>query len=222
MSRALALNYHTKAMDAGLFYNGNRSESPTRQVSWIAFRHTVLLLQITYSVNAVRKFLSLTLYTPAKAYIVVDFLRGIRLVRLVEVTKSWRSRVENNVGLAEFGDAWTEFYSSVDGLPIARGYDRIVYGDHGPYVERLPWESDVLIFVHPSIPKSNNFPFPFSGLFHCNPDFCSTSNALHVWIWFDIFHLLSTRSSRIINFVGQLFQCLWKSRRWASSMNTTQ
>lgn len=46
-----------------------------------------------------------------------------------------RSRVENSVGLAEFGDAWTEFYSSVDGLPVARGYDRIVYGDHGPYVD---------------------------------------------------------------------------------------
>ena len=77
-------------------------------------------------------------------------------------------------------------------------------------------------FCTPSIPKSNHFPFPFSGLFYCNPDFCSTSNALHVWIWFDVFHLLSTRSSRIINFVGQLFQCLWKSRRWASSMNTTR
>ncbi|CAK8992128.1 Polyphosphoinositide phosphatase [Durusdinium trenchii] len=45
------------------------------------------------------------------------------------------SRVENSLGLAEFGDAWTEFYSSINGLPVARGYDRIVYGDHGPYVE---------------------------------------------------------------------------------------
>ena len=39
------------------------------------------------------------------------------------------------MGLAEFGDAWTEFYSTNSGLPIGRGYDRVVYGDHGPYVE---------------------------------------------------------------------------------------
>lgn len=53
-----------------------------------------------------------------------------------------RSRVENSLGLAEFGDAWTEFYSSIDGLPVARGYDRIVYGDHGPYVDAC---SDALV-----------------------------------------------------------------------------
>ena len=46
-----------------------------------------------------------------------------------------RSRVENSLGLAEFGDALTEFYSTSSGLPVGRGYDRIVYGDHGPYVE---------------------------------------------------------------------------------------
>eukprot|EP00439_Symbiodinium_sp_Y106_P079260 s600_g17.t4 len=46
-----------------------------------------------------------------------------------------KSRVENSLGLAEFGDAWTEFYSTTSGLPIGRGYDRVVYGDHGPYVE---------------------------------------------------------------------------------------
>lgn len=47
-----------------------------------------------------------------------------------------KSRVENFLGLSEFGDAFTEFYSvKQDLLPVAMGYDRIVYGDHGPYVE---------------------------------------------------------------------------------------
>jgi len=45
-------------------------------------------------------------------------------------------RVETTLGLPEFGDATTEFYAAGSGLlPVALGYDRIVYGDHGPYVE---------------------------------------------------------------------------------------
>eukprot|EP00434_Breviolum_minutum_P028278 symbB.v1.2.025017.t1/scaffold2407.1/size80004/3 len=64
-----------------------------------------------------------------------QWMRVFSTTAIVPNRQRDKSRVENNVGLAEFGDAWTEFYSSVDGLPIARGYDRIVYGDHGPYVE---------------------------------------------------------------------------------------
>eukprot|EP00933_Yihiella_yeosuensis_P021438 TRINITY_DN16951_c2_g1_i1.p1 TRINITY_DN16951_c2_g1~~TRINITY_DN16951_c2_g1_i1.p1 ORF type:complete len:374 (+),score=41.08 TRINITY_DN16951_c2_g1_i1:96-1124(+) len=47
-----------------------------------------------------------------------------------------KNRVESALGLSEFGDSATEFYSvRCGGLPIGLGYDRIVYGDHGPYVE---------------------------------------------------------------------------------------
>lgn len=47
-----------------------------------------------------------------------------------------RMRVENGLGLPEFGDTTTEIYAVQSGLlPVALGYDRIVYGDHGPYVE---------------------------------------------------------------------------------------
>merc|ERR1719188_2861300 len=57
-----------------------------------------------------------------------------------------KHRVENSLGLPEFGDATTEFYAAKSGLlPVALGYDRIVYGDHGPYVEFSPehicWDS---------------------------------------------------------------------------------
>ncbi|CAE8715007.1 unnamed protein product [Polarella glacialis] len=46
-----------------------------------------------------------------------------------------KDRVEINLGLTEFGDASTEFYCARSGIPMAQGYDRIVYGDHGPYLE---------------------------------------------------------------------------------------
>lgn len=50
-----------------------------------------------------------------------------------------KERVESTLGLPEFGDNSTEFYAVKCGLaPIAMGYDRIVYGDHGPYVELSP------------------------------------------------------------------------------------
>jgi len=51
-----------------------------------------------------------------------------------------KQRVENELGLPEFGDATTEFWAVRDWgyIPVALGYDRIVYGDHGPYVEFSP------------------------------------------------------------------------------------
>lgn len=50
-----------------------------------------------------------------------------------------KERVESTLGLPEFGDNSTEFYAVKCGLaPIAMGYDRVVYGDHGPYVELSP------------------------------------------------------------------------------------
>lgn len=57
-----------------------------------------------------------------------------------------KRRVENSLGLPEFGDTVTEFYAVKSELaPVALGYDRIVYGDHGPYVElsshQICWQS---------------------------------------------------------------------------------
>eukprot|EP00747_Dinoflagellata_sp_TGD_P179050 gnl/TRDRNA2_/TRDRNA2_29190_c0_seq1.p1 gnl/TRDRNA2_/TRDRNA2_29190_c0~~gnl/TRDRNA2_/TRDRNA2_29190_c0_seq1.p1 ORF type:complete len:358 (+),score=52.62 gnl/TRDRNA2_/TRDRNA2_29190_c0_seq1:107-1180(+) len=47
-----------------------------------------------------------------------------------------KKRIEETVGLDEFGDSATEFYAAKSGLGlVAIGYERIVYGDHGPYVE---------------------------------------------------------------------------------------
>jgi len=45
-----------------------------------------------------------------------------------------KSRVEAAKNLAEFGDAITEFHTKT-GAIFAVGYVRVVYGDHGPYVE---------------------------------------------------------------------------------------
>ncbi|CAE7868504.1 PDRP1 [Symbiodinium necroappetens] len=45
-----------------------------------------------------------------------------------------KQRVESNWGLYETGNSSLEFYDS-KGEPIARGYEAIVYGDHGPYIE---------------------------------------------------------------------------------------
>lgn len=57
-----------------------------------------------------------------------------------------KDRVESSLGLPEFGDAVTKFYAVRSGMVhIAIGYDRVVYGDHGPYVElskdHVCWDS---------------------------------------------------------------------------------
>lgn len=45
-------------------------------------------------------------------------------------------RVESQFRLPEIGDETTEFYMRTKGQPrFAVGYDRVVYGDHGPYAE---------------------------------------------------------------------------------------
>lgn len=45
-----------------------------------------------------------------------------------------RARVERDFNLPEFGDPNRKFFSP-SGELIARGFNRMVYGDHGPYIE---------------------------------------------------------------------------------------
>lgn len=45
-----------------------------------------------------------------------------------------KNKVEQLLGLPEFGNEETFFYTS-NCTVFAKGYVRIVYGDHGPYVE---------------------------------------------------------------------------------------
>jgi pentapeptide MXKDX repeat protein len=53
-------------------------------------------------------------------------------------------RVQETLGLKEVGDEHTIFREP-GGLIIARGYERVIYGDHGPYVEfsrnQIAWEA---------------------------------------------------------------------------------
>jgi len=73
-------------------------------------------------------------------------LPGGQYMRIVTSTVKFanretdKKRVENTLGLPEFGDATTEIWAPRDWgfIPVALGYDRIVYGDHGPYVELSP------------------------------------------------------------------------------------
>ena len=45
-------------------------------------------------------------------------------------------RVSQRLGIAEQGCSTQEFYALADNqTPVARGYNRVVYGDHGPYIE---------------------------------------------------------------------------------------
>lgn len=48
-----------------------------------------------------------------------------------------KARVEALKGWAEAGNDLQEFKTTA-GILFARGYSRIVYGDHGPYLEFLP------------------------------------------------------------------------------------
>merc|ERR1719281_380026 len=49
-----------------------------------------------------------------------------------------RERVESKLLLPEFGlPKWHVVFQDERGIPIAFGYERIVYGDHGPYIEFL-------------------------------------------------------------------------------------
>lgn len=61
-------------------------------------------------------------------------------------------RVQKRLGLAEVGDSHTVFFERapgtsavIRGAVLAVGYERVLYGDHGPYVELSPdqirWES---------------------------------------------------------------------------------
>lgn len=56
-----------------------------------------------------------------------------------------KNDVEVNLCLSEFGDEKTEFRTK-NGTLFAKGYVRIVYGDHGPYVEFEKYHIDFSIF----------------------------------------------------------------------------
>lgn len=45
-----------------------------------------------------------------------------------------KNELEKKLGLQEFGNQETKFYSP-NGILLFEGYERIVYGDHGPYLE---------------------------------------------------------------------------------------
>lgn len=45
-----------------------------------------------------------------------------------------KNELEEKLGLSEQGNTSTKFYST-NGTYLFEGYDRIVYGDHGPYIE---------------------------------------------------------------------------------------
>lgn len=48
-----------------------------------------------------------------------------------------KANVEGRLGLLEAGNATTAFHTP-GGQPFATGYNRVVYGDHGPYIEFNP------------------------------------------------------------------------------------
>ena len=57
-----------------------------------------------------------------------------------------RERIEAEVGLAEGGGEAT-LISREDRTELARGYTRVVYGDHGPYVELTEKQVNWPVFV---------------------------------------------------------------------------
>lgn len=63
-------------------------------------------------------------------------------------------RIEATLRLPETGDARTEFYSRGGNQLFAVGYDRVVYGDHGPYIEfgekHVRWHSFPIFKVKPA------------------------------------------------------------------------
>mmetsp|Transcript_21928 Transcript_21928/g.32800 ORF Transcript_21928/g.32800 Transcript_21928/m.32800 type:complete len:258 (-) Transcript_21928:302-1075(-) len=63
--------------------------------------------------------------------------------------------VESELGLAENGDPEVSFFdASAPAHKIAQGYERIVYGDHGPYVEfrieQIEWQSLPVVILKPN------------------------------------------------------------------------
>jgi hypothetical protein len=52
-----------------------------------------------------------------------------------------KKELEQSLDLSEFGNSYTEFYINTqrkdlkEDFLFAKGYERIVYGDHGPYIE---------------------------------------------------------------------------------------
>lgn len=67
--------------------------------------------------------------------------------------RSDKDRVEMLLGLMEYGDDVTEFRTIGSDLQLAVGYNRVIYGDHGPYVEFAPehvnWDTFPVFIKHP-------------------------------------------------------------------------
>jgi len=58
---------------------------------------------------------------------------NFKTTAIYENRLSDKMQVESSLGLSEEGNQTTEFYNN--GLLLFQGYERIVYGDHGPYIE---------------------------------------------------------------------------------------
>jgi hypothetical protein len=67
-------------------------------------------------------------------YYSAEYLRRLETTAKYPNRIKDRKKIETLHNLEEFGDNCREFFSLNDTL-IAIGYVRIVYGDHGPYVE---------------------------------------------------------------------------------------
>lgn len=65
-----------------------------------------------------------------------------------------KQRVEAELGIREFGVADVDFFdASAPDIKVACGYERVVYGDHGPYIEfrtdQIVWSSLPTVILKP-------------------------------------------------------------------------
>ena len=67
-------------------------------------------------------------------YFSSDYLKRLETTAKYPNRIKDKKKIETLYNLEEFGDSCREFFS-LSGTLIAIGYNRVVYGDHGPYVE---------------------------------------------------------------------------------------
>ena len=67
-------------------------------------------------------------------YFSVDYLKKLETTAKYPNRLKDKKKIETLYSLEEFGNQNREFFTSKNTL-IAIGYNRIVYGDHGPYIE---------------------------------------------------------------------------------------
>ena len=72
-----------------------------------------------------------------------------------------KERIEKIYGLEEFGDSSIEF-KTPGGLLLAKGYKRVVYGDHGPYIEFL---RNQIIFENWIQVRPSEYPYYYGILY---------------------------------------------------------